>query len=350
MTQRPGWSGEPGDPAAEARLLAPSRLLAQERWREFIRAAQRQQRHGDDGARHTLEQAWRHSIDRDTQAATLHQWGRLCWIEGCPERAAGFFLLARALRRGFSAPELTASSESALADVRQILDLDAVVLSGGRGRRMAPSRPGGRGGAEQRLDKAELSVSGWPMLDHVLLAACGARTTVVAGPRRRGLGDPEFVREDPPGSGPVAAIGAAARLLSAGDVAVLAADLPLIGDGLPALRAGLRSSGADVAVFVDLDGSLNYLAAVWRTEALRAALRSAGELQGAPVRALYEHVEIHTVADFDGVAQDCDTPDQLHAARQRVLSLGMPATGFSALPPLPSTPLAWPGLELAAPS
>jgi hypothetical protein len=84
------------------------------------------------------------------------------------------------------------------------------------------------------------------------------------------------------------------------------------------------------------------LAAVWRTDSLRSAASGLAELANARVGALYENALVVTVPDFDDVAADCDTRADLATAEQRIR--------YRSPGGLPVTPLAWRGLELAAPS
>jgi len=125
--------------------------------------------------------------------------------------------------------------------------LAAVVLAGGQASRL--------GGA----DKPGLVVGTRSLLAAVVSAAveAGAGHVVVVGPARPGLaaaagpsGQLDFVREDPPGSGPVAALRAGLAAISAPAVAVLAADMPfLAARHLRALleAAGLQDAGAGAA-------------------------------------------------------------------------------------------------------
>src|SRR4051812_49851755 len=102
------------------------------------------------------------------------------------------------------------------------LPFDAVILAGGGGRRM--------GGA----DKAGLVVGGIPLLDRVLLAAAAARDTVVVGDPRPTVRPVRWVREEPPGGGPLAGLSAGLSALSDLNelpVLVLATDLPRLGPG-----------------------------------------------------------------------------------------------------------------------
>lgn len=131
------------------------------------------------------------------------------------------------------------------------------------------------GGASTRLgaDKPEQRVGDRRLLDIALAAVAGAEQVVVVGPPRAVPAEVVVVREDPPGSGPVAALAAghAALRPGAADVVVLAADLPWI---TPAAVAALRAArgGAPVALAVDDTGQPQYLTAVWDSVTLAAAL------------------------------------------------------------------------------
>jgi molybdopterin-guanine dinucleotide biosynthesis protein A len=86
--------------------------------------------------------------------------------------------------------------------VRTVNSRAAIVLAGGRA-----SRLGGR-------LKPTIEVGGVRMLDRVIAALAGHAPVVVAGPEELAVPpDVVRVREDPPGGGPVAAIGAAFALL-----------------------------------------------------------------------------------------------------------------------------------------
>jgi molybdopterin-guanine dinucleotide biosynthesis protein A len=157
--------------------------------------------------------------------------------------------------------------------------LAAIVLAGGRA-----SRLGG-------VDKPGLVVGTRTLLAAVVSAAveAGAGHVVVVGPARPGLGAAagpsgrvDFVREDPPGSGPVAALRAGLAAISAPAVAVLAADMPfLAARHLRALlgAAGLRD-GHDAhagqaprgAVLLDDSGRPQWLAGCWPATVLRGRL------------------------------------------------------------------------------
>jgi molybdopterin-guanine dinucleotide biosynthesis protein A len=278
-------------------------------------------------------QAWRYARSRTRQASTLHQVGKRWFDRGDRYTAAAHFELALTMRRGFADPAALQSSERALRTVRRVLNCDAIVLAGGRGVRLGGSELGA---------KALIRLAGWPLADHVLLAASFAATRVQVGPARIALGSPAFCLERPAGGGPVAAIAAALDRIGQPSVAVLAGDLPFIGPALAELQRCVTAGTSDVGVLVDTSGRISYLAAVWRTAALRAAVAALPSTANAPVRALYDGAEIAYVPDFDACSADVDTPDDLRVAAERIRRRS-PGR-------LPLSPLAWPRLELHSPS
>ena len=184
------------------------------------------------------------------------------------------------------------------------MQFDAIVLAGGGARRL--------GG----VAKPQVDVGGVTLLDRVVAAVSGAGTVVVVGPHQPVTGAVQWAREEPPGSGPVAGLVAALPFVSAPVVVTLAADLPWIAPAVPLLLDAVPVDG--VAVLVDTDGRRNHLAAAWRTSALRDALTSLGEPRGARVGALLRRAPaVVDVRDLDGAGRDCDTWDDVDAARAR---------------------------------
>ncbi|MFF8677427.1 NTP transferase domain-containing protein [Streptomyces sp. NPDC015237] len=192
---------------------------------------------------------------------------------------------------------------------------DAVVLAGGAARRL--------GGA----DKPGLRVGGRALLDRVLAACAGARTTVVvAGPRPTAR-PVTWAREDPPGGGPLAALAAGLRHTTAEYVVVLSADLPFLGEPTVArLLSALAAGEADGVLLTDADGRDQPLVAAYRASALRRELAApAGEegteLTGLPLRRLTGALRLARVPD--AVASfDCDTWDDIATARARIREHG----------------------------
>ncbi|HEX2903433.1 MAG TPA: NTP transferase domain-containing protein [Jatrophihabitans sp.] len=316
----------------EQGLAEASMLLRQRQpdpWPVLVQAAQLHRLAGEaTRCEQLLRQAWPRARSRNRQALTLHQLGLQCFDAGQLDQAAAHLELACTLQRGF---DPAGDSELALRRVRQLAGFDAIVLAGGTGVRLGGRRLGA---------KALIRLAGWPLADHVLLAASAAGTRIQVGPSRVALADPVFVREDPAGAGPVAAIAAGLPRVQAPLVAVLAGDLPFVGPALASLRQA--AADVDAAALVDPSGRTNYLAAVWRTESLRAALAGLDRVADAPMRALYAHASLARVPDFDAASADVDTPADLMAATERI----RPRSPVQ----LPEALLAWPGLALHAPS
>lgn len=178
---------------------------------------------------------------------------------------------------------------------------DAIVLAGGHGRRL--------GGT----DKTALDVGGRPILDRVLVALPPCGQVVVVGPERPTAVPVVWTREDPPGGGPVAGLAAGLSVVTSPDVLVLAGDMPfLTPDVLSALR---EAASRDGALLVDDEGREQYLCSAWRTSALREALVGVSRVRDVVERMSYARVPAPT-----GVLApwtDCDTPDDLKAARER---------------------------------
>ncbi|MEV0359531.1 NTP transferase domain-containing protein [Nocardia sp. NPDC050697] len=180
---------------------------------------------------------------------------------------------------------------------------DAVVLAGGRASRM--------GG----VDKPGIVVGGRSLLDAALAAVAGCARVAVVGPERAELGsEVRQTREDPPGSGPVAALAAGLGALGAEPsplVVVLAADLPFL--TADTVRRLLEHLGAaDAAFAADSDGRPQYLIGVWRRSALDAALAALGSPVNHPMKALVPAAS--TVLELPGT-DDCDTAEQVLRAR-----------------------------------
>lgn len=179
---------------------------------------------------------------------------------------------------------------------------DAVVLAGGRARRMGSD------------DKLLLDVGGRSMLGRVLDAVAAADRIVVVGPRRAvdAANDVVWCREQPEGSGPAAAVRAGLEHVDAPLVVVVAGDQPFVDQAtVRQLVAGVRDDGV-----VAVDGSLQpqWLCSAWRTEALRTAPLAPNEsLRVALGRLRWRPLPVDPLATLD-----CDTPEDLQRAREQV--------------------------------
>jgi molybdopterin-guanine dinucleotide biosynthesis protein A len=173
----------------------------------------------------------------------------------------------------------------------------AVIVAGGAGRRLSG------------MDKPAIEVGGRSLLAHAVDAVADAGEIVVVGPERPLDRAVRWTREDPPGTGPLAALAAGlAALGPADEVAVLASDLPgITRHTIHRLRAALGENAG--AVLVDAEGHRQWLLGVWRGDALRAALPAdpAGQPLGRTLRTL----PLVEVPAEPGEADDVDTPADL---------------------------------------
>lgn len=188
---------------------------------------------------------------------------------------------------------------------------DAIVLAGGAARRM--------GG----VDKPRSTVGGRSMLQRAVDACAGAGRVVVVGPAAPADAPHVLLtREQPPGSGPVAALAAGLALVREPVVVVLAADLPRVdAPTVGRLLAELgRSPAVDAVVPLDAGGHEQRMAAAYRTAALRGAVARTGDPAGVALRAVLADLRRATPQEpalWDRLA-DVDTPADLDRARLRV--------------------------------
>ncbi|MYT97074.1 MULTISPECIES: NTP transferase domain-containing protein [unclassified Streptomyces] len=192
---------------------------------------------------------------------------------------------------------------------------DVIVLAGGAAKRL--------GGA----DKPAVRVGGRALLDRVLAACPGAGATVVVGGRRPTSRPVAWTREVPEGGGPLAALGAGVRLTTAERVLVLSADLPFLGPAtVDALLAAAGEGGGEGALCTDPDGRDQPLLAVYRAEPLRRELAllatEHGSLAGLPLRLLTAELDLARVDAGPHAAFDCDTWEDIAAARARIREHG----------------------------
>jgi molybdenum cofactor guanylyltransferase len=218
---------------------------------------------------------------------------------------------------------------------------DAVILAGGRGRRL--------GGT----DKPALVVGGRSMAASVLSAVADAEQVIVVGPERPGLravrsSGLRFVQEEPPGSGPIPALRRGIAGASAPWVAVLAADMPFLratdlrklraaASGAEIRGAGIRGAGSGPggagtavsqlpgAILVDDGGRPQWLAGCWRTAGLRSAIGAYRGWSLGGLLAPLRPAEVPPGPGPDGPPPwlDCDTAGDLDGARELSLRSGL---------------------------
>ncbi|WP_251017331.1 NTP transferase domain-containing protein [Streptomyces sp. ISL-1] len=192
---------------------------------------------------------------------------------------------------------------------------DAIVLAGGAAKRL--------GG----VDKPSVSVGGRALLDRVLGVCRDAGRTVVVGGRRATARPVVWAREEPPGGGPLAALGAGVRQVEAQAVLVLSADLPFLGERTVRQLIGtLGTSGREAALLTDAGGRDQPLVAAYRTEPLRRELAllatEYGSLTGLPLRLLTQGLDLARIDAEPLASFDCDTWADVSAARARIREHG----------------------------
>jgi molybdopterin-guanine dinucleotide biosynthesis protein A len=183
----------------------------------------------------------------------------------------------------------------------------AIVLTGGRSSRL------GR-------DKTAALLGGVPLLHRVVAGLADADAVVICGPRVPVPAPVRlvWVREQPPGGGPLAGVAAALPAVVTPEVVVLAGDLPFSAPLVPVLLGRLAATDADAVVPVDGSGRRQPLAAAYRTAALRAALRALEPVRGRAMRDLLDVLAVHEVDARDlppRTLVDVDTPAELARAR-----------------------------------
>ncbi|WP_193596949.1 molybdenum cofactor guanylyltransferase [Microbacterium sp. YJN-G] len=202
----------------------------------------------------------------------------------------------------------------------------AILLVGGRSRRM--------GGGTKPL----LEVGGETLFARAVRAVtdAGCAPVVAAGPVLDEAAPVEWVREDPPFAGPVAAIAAAMdRAATPGPewTILLAGDMPRADRVVRRLIEAVDPDAAETdaaspdavdtvvpdavqAVVFTADGHPQWLAGAYRTSALRAAVARLGDDVGdASCRALLGGLEIAWLTDEDEITADIDTPADLQRLR-----------------------------------
>lgn len=208
-----------------------------------------------------------------------------------------------------------------LDDEGERLLVDAIILTGGRSSRL------------DSIPKSEFVVEGSTLLVRTLNAASVARRIVVVGyePSTALPDGVVLVREEPPFSGPVAAIAAGVAALNSATVAqtgdsadlasdallVLACDMPHIGSAVASLVQALEeASEVDGVIAVDAENRRQPLAAVYRTRSLRNALELAADparqgdpLAGLPMFRLLDHMSLVNVEVAHDATADVDTWD-----------------------------------------
>jgi molybdopterin-guanine dinucleotide biosynthesis protein A len=187
--------------------------------------------------------------------------------------------------------------------------LAAVILTGGTGVRL--------GGA----DKASIEVAGQTLLEHALAATAVADEVVVVGPQLPTTRPASWTREEPPGGGPAAGLlaGLDALAVRPALVCVLAVDMPRFSSHTLARLVGvlLSSQDADAACLVDESDRKQWLAGVYRYDALAGARPAHREDEhGLSTRRMLMPLRIVGVPAVEGEARDVDTWADLRDLRE----------------------------------
>ncbi|WP_231916870.1 molybdenum cofactor guanylyltransferase [Nocardioides scoriae] len=185
-------------------------------------------------------------------------------------------------------------------------DLVAVLLTGGTGRRL------------DGADKSALELGGATFLERALAALAAVPDVVVVGDEVATSRPVRFVREDPPGGGPAAALlaGLDAVVGDPPTVVVLAVDMPLV--SAATVDRLLLSATGDGALLVDADGRRQLLCGVYSTLALRAAAGAVEGRDGLPVRRLLADLDLVEVPALAHEASDVDEWADLERLRAEV--------------------------------
>jgi molybdopterin-guanine dinucleotide biosynthesis protein A len=186
----------------------------------------------------------------------------------------------------------------------------AVVLCGGESRRFGS-------------DKTRADLSGRTLLDHLLDDLPVDWPVICVGPQRPTSRPVRWVREEPPGGGPVAALAAALPEVRSPTVVLLGGDMPYAGPAAVrlawALAEGSDADGSrlpEAVVARDGDGRVQPLLAAYRRDALDHALPEPAA--GAALMRLLDALRVETVLVTAPDSLDVDTASDLAQARHRL--------------------------------
>jgi len=166
-------------------------------------------------------------------------------------------------------------------------------------------------------DKASLNFGPGTLLQFQLNQIPNNIPIIVVGDVADAGSDVLFTRENPPGSGPVAAIAAGLELVRTAGVLLLAVDAPFAAPHVLTLNL---TPGHDAIVPKDLNGKAQYLAGLYRSDSLRHALEKLGSPKNRSMRELISHlpavefIELNSDNAHDFV--DLDTLEDVTHARE----------------------------------
>lgn len=145
------------------------------------------------------------------------------------------------------------------------------------------------GGTSHRFgsNKSEAEINGRSLLE---ILTSELDDLIIVGPKTNI--DAIYVREEPIGGGPVAAIGAAMNVVDTELVAIFATDMPFAPKILEKLEQSLVD---DAALPVDSEGVVQPLAALYKSDKLISALNALGNLENRSLKELVAHLRINQV-------------------------------------------------------
>lgn len=185
-------------------------------------------------------------------------------------------------------------------------DVTAILLCGGTSTRF--------GGG----DKTAADLRGIPLLARLVRSLPAGWRVVCVGPERPLPRRVEWVREDPPGGGPLAGVAAGLAVTTTPYVVLLAGDQPFAGEAAGALVTALTCSDAesDGVRARDAQGEEQALLAAYRTDRLRAVVPPDARDLGvrrtlAPLTCTAVDVPAHAAWDVDTAADLTRAADHL---------------------------------------
>jgi molybdopterin-guanine dinucleotide biosynthesis protein A len=162
------------------------------------------------------------------------------------------------------------------------------------------------GGTSKRFgsDKSQAKIHGKTLLEYLSeslenLIIVGPETSIPA----------KYVREEPIGAGPVAAIAAAMLEVDSDLVAIYATDMPFAPRITNQLINALKN---DAAIAIDCDGKMQPLAGVYRSDKLKGALSTYQSVENQSVKSLIAKLVIDQVPVIETeLLMDIDTQEDL---------------------------------------
>lgn len=169
--------------------------------------------------------------------------------------------------------------------------MNSIVLTGGTSKRFGS-------------DKSAALINGRTLLE---ILTEGLEDLIIVGPKTPIKA--RYVREEPIGAGPVAAIAAGVQAVNSELVAIFATDMPFASKIISELEVALIN---DAAIPVDKDGYAQPFAALYKVDALRRALDSFESLENRSMRDLIAKLNIDLIPVVESEALlDIDTKEDL---------------------------------------